>query len=64
MFRDLLLKLFGRAKQATTPTPGKDYAGDRETERVGNLSQEDQAWEKAASQRNRDTEARAAGDAP
>ena len=58
----LIAKLTGRTKQPTTPTPGKDYAGDRETDRLGHLSEEDRAWEADRSQRSRDAAARAAGD--
>ena len=62
MLRELLSKLLGRTKQPATSTTPTDYAGNRETERVGNLSDEDRAWEADRSQRNRDTETRAAND--
>ena len=54
MFRRLLDTLFGRTKPPTPAPPSADYAEDRETQRTGQMSQEDRAWEAASQQRNRD----------
>ena len=35
----------------------RDFTVERETSRVGNLSEEDQAWEAASLKRNRDAQA-------
>lgn len=64
MFRELVAKLLGRTTQSSTPTSPVDYAGNRETERVGNLSEADRAWEADRSQRSQDTVGRTAGDTP
>ena len=62
MLRRLLDTVLRRAKPTTTSPLAKDYVGDRESERIGNLSAEDRAWEEAASQRSRETTARADAD--
>ncbi len=40
-------------------TPERDYRSERETDRAGGMSADDQAWEKQALQRNRDAQAAA-----
>jgi hypothetical protein len=54
----LLDILLNRPKPPTPTTRSTDYAADRETDRVGQLSPDDQAWEAASQQRNRDNDAR------
>jgi hypothetical protein len=54
----LLDILLNRPKPPTPPARSMDYAGDREADRVGQLSAEDRVWEEASRQRNRDNDAR------
>jgi hypothetical protein len=57
MLRRLQDALFARPKPPPTEPPAADYAAERETRRVGQLSAEDRAWADASQQRNRNTEA-------
>ena len=56
MLRRLLDTLFARTKPPTTQPPVADYAGERESRRLGQLSSEDRAWADASQQRARDAE--------
>jgi hypothetical protein len=38
--------------------PTRNYTGERETDRLGGMSDEDRAWETASLERNRQREAR------
>ena len=38
---------------AASPTADRDYAAERETSRMGNLSTEDQAWQAASLEKDR-----------
>jgi hypothetical protein len=62
MLRRLLDTVLRRAKPSPASAPSTDYAGNRETERVGHLGPEDRAWETATRQRNQDNQARAEAD--
>lgn len=48
----------GRQEPTAANPPPRDFTEERESDRVGNLSEEDQAWEAASRKRNRDTQAR------
>ena len=58
MLRRLLDTLFARTKPPTSPPRLTDHLGDREAQRAGQMSPEDQTWEAASQQRNRDNQAR------
>ena len=58
MLRRLLDAVLRRAAPRADAPRSEDYAGDRETERVGRMSDEDRAWEAASRQRDRDNQAR------
>ena len=45
-------------RETTAAGSPRDFTEERETGRVGNLSEEDQAWEAASLKRNRDAQAR------
>ena len=57
MLRRLLDILFVRPEPSLAAVPVTDYAAERETRRVGQLSAEDRAWADASQQRNRDNAA-------
>ncbi len=44
-------------REATAAGSPRDFTAERETGRVGNLSEEDQAWEADSLKRNRDAQA-------
>jgi len=56
MLRRLIERLQGRpaALGPADPPAERDYTQDREDRRVGQLSDEDRAWEMASQQRERD----------
>ena len=56
MLRRLLERLQGRpaARPSAEPTAERDYTRDREDRRVGQLSDEDRAWELESQQRKLD----------
>ena len=45
-------------RDTTAAGSPRDFTAERETDRVGNLSEEDQAWEAASLTRNRQVQAR------
>lgn len=52
MLRRLLDMLFARTKAPKSVAPSGDYAGDRETDRLGHMSAEDRAWETESRRRS------------